>query len=80
MPLSDTAHGYGLLGIGAYHRYAERTQTALLGGCICDPWWGYCYPGVVPGQAIVASISTTKFGWNAGLGVEFLPIQVGFRF
>ena len=71
MPFGDTAHGYGLLGIGAYHRYVELTPTALLGVYSCDPWWGYCYPGVVPGQAIVASTSTTKFGWTVGLGVEF---------
>ncbi len=64
-------HGYGLLGIGAYHRYVELTQTALGTGYICDPWWGYCYPGVVVGDAIVASRSNTKFGFNAGVGVEF---------
>jgi opacity protein-like surface antigen len=68
---TDTINGYGLLGIGGYHRYVELTQTAIFGGAICDPWWGYCYPGLATGQALVANTSTTKFGWNAGLGVEF---------
>ena len=68
---SDGIRGYALAGIGAYHRYVELTQTALGSGYICDPWWGYCYPGVVVGDAIVASRSNTKFGWNFGLGVEF---------
>lgn len=71
LPFNEDVRGYGLLGIGGYHRYVELTQTALFGGTICDPWWGYCYPGVVAGQSLVASTSTTKFGWNAGLGVEF---------
>ena len=31
-----------------------------------------CFPGGVgPGQAVVASESTTEFTWNAGLGISF---------
>ena len=71
---SDGFRGYGLLGIGAYHRTVELTQTALGTGYICDPWWGYCYPGVVVGDVIVASRSNTKFGYNIGIGIEF-PLQ-----
>jgi len=67
----DGAHGYGLLGLGAYHRYVELTQTALGTGYICDPWWGYCYPGLVVGDVIVANKSNTKLGFNVGVGVEF---------
>ena len=73
---SPAVRGYGLLGIGAYHKYVEFTQTALGSGYICDPWWGYCYPGVVAGDVIVANKSTTKFGWNFGLGLEF-PLAYG---
>ena len=80
LPFSEAVRGYGLLGIGGYHRYVELTQTSLFGGTVCDPWWGYCYPGVVTGQALVASTSTTKFGWNAGLGVEFLTDSAGVWF
>ena len=58
-------------GIGGYHRYVQLTETALVGGSVCDPWWGYCYPAVGTGDIIVASKSTTKFGFNGGLGVDF---------
>jgi opacity protein-like surface antigen len=69
---SDGVHGYGLLGIGGYHRYVELTQTAV--GYVCDPWWGICYAGT--GEAVVANKSVTKFGWNAGIGAEF-PLRYG---
>jgi opacity protein-like surface antigen len=69
---SSGVHGYGLLGLGGYHRYVELTQTAL--GAVCDPWWGICYAGT--GEAVVANKSQTKFGWNAGIGAEF-PLRYG---
>jgi opacity protein-like surface antigen len=80
LDFADDVRGYGLLGIGGYHRYVELSQTALFGGAICDPWWGYCYPGVVAGQAIVASRSTFKFGYNAGVGVEWQTSGAGVWF
>jgi opacity protein-like surface antigen len=73
MPL-DGPRGYGLFGVGIYHRYVELTQTALGTGYICDPWWGYCYQGVVVGDLVVANRSNTKLGLNVGIGVEF-PLQ-----
>lgn len=63
-------HGYGILGFGGYHRSVDLTQTALGGGYVCDPWWGYCYPALVQGDVIVANKSNTKLGWNIGLGFE----------
>jgi opacity protein-like surface antigen len=73
---SNGVRGYGLLGIGAYHRYVELTQTALGSGYVCDPWWGYCYPALVEGDVVVANKSQTKFGWNVGVGLEF-PLRYG---
>jgi len=64
---TDTMYGYVVGGIGAYYVSAALTQYGY--GYICDPWWGYCYIGT--GQAIVASNSSTNFGWNAGAGVSF---------
>jgi hypothetical protein len=52
------------------------SQTVLVAGTFCDPWWGFCYPGVAPGQAVVAEESTTRFAWNAGLGIEY-PLNTG---
>ena len=40
------------------------------GDYYCDPFSGFCYGGY--GNAVVAANAVTKFGWNAGIGVEFL--------
>jgi opacity protein-like surface antigen len=71
IPFSSNVHGYLTAGIGGYHRKVQMTQTALFSGVICDPWWGYCYQDIVQGDRIVADRSTTRFGWNGGVGVEF---------
>jgi hypothetical protein len=64
------------LGIGGYRRYVQLTQEALLGGTICDPWWGICYPAVGVGDVITADDKLTKFGYNASLGMTF-PTKSG---
>jgi opacity protein-like surface antigen len=69
---SEPVRGYALLGVGAYHRYVELSQTAYGLGYVCDPWWGWCYPSTVEGTVIRASRANTKIGFNAGIGVEFL--------
>ena len=56
-------------GIGGYHLDGKLTEPGLWGGIICPPWSWYCYPGMIPGDLIVASESTTKFGWNVGAGL-----------
>ena len=38
-------------------------------GYVCNPWWGWCYTGT--GNTVVASNSTTRFGWNGGVGMAF---------
>jgi opacity protein-like surface antigen len=79
IPFNERVHGYVTAGIGEYYRKVRLTQTVLVGGTYCDPWWGICYPGVFPGQAIVAEEGTTRFAWNAGGGVEF-PMSNGGSF
>jgi Outer membrane protein beta-barrel domain len=69
---TDTVRGYGLLGLGIYKRHVALTETAYGTGWICDPWWGWCYPGLVSGNLVVASRTNTKLGYNVGIGVEFL--------
>lgn len=71
VPFGPRARGYVSAGIGEYYRKVQMTQTVLVAGVYCDPWWGFCYNAVFPGQAIVQEESTTKFAWNAGVGVEF---------
>jgi len=79
VPFSERVRGYFTAGIGEYHRKVEFSQTVLVSGFFCDPWWGFCYPGAFPGQAIVNETSTWRFAWNAGFGVEF-PLDYGAWF
>lgn len=72
----DHVGGYIGLGIGGYRRYAALTNTVAVPGYICDPWWGYCYTGVVGANQVVAHDTLTKFGYNAALGVSF-PVGSG---
>jgi opacity protein-like surface antigen len=66
-------YGYVTAGIGAYYTQVQLTEVGY--GYICNPWWYYCYVGT--GQAVVASNSSTRFGWDAGLGVGYkLPSGV----
>jgi hypothetical protein len=64
---SPTTYGYLIGGIGAYYTQVQLTEYGY--GYVCNPWWGYCYYG--SGNAVVASTSTTKFGWNGGVGMAF---------
>jgi opacity protein-like surface antigen len=108
IPFAYGVRGYGIAGIGAYHSRVELTQVVPFGGgyygnYYCDPFSGFCDGAY--GDAVVAAHDVTKFGWNAGIGVEFLlpygnswfietryhrintstpieylPIEIGYRF
>jgi opacity protein-like surface antigen len=69
VPIIYGVRVYGIAGVGAYHERVELNQQVPGGWGYynCDPFSGYCYGN----NALVASQSTTKFGWNAGLGVDF---------
>jgi opacity protein-like surface antigen len=75
----DHFGGYIGLGIGGYRRYMELTNTVLVPGYICDPWWGWCYPAAVPGDVVAANDTLTKFGYNASVGMRF-PVGSGQMF
>lgn len=68
--------GYIAAGIGGMRRYGQLTTTVPIGGIWCDPWTYYCYPGYVPGQAVVADDSLTKFFYSVAGGVTF-PVGNG---
>jgi len=72
-------HAYLTAGIGEYWRTVRLAQTVLVPGAYCDPWWGYCYSGLLPGQAVAHDETTGRFAWNAGLGFEF-PLAYGSWF
>lgn len=68
----DRVKFIGGAGIGAYRIHADLTNTVLVPGYICDPyWWWYCYPGLVEGDVLLANKTLTKFGYYASLGVVF---------
>ncbi|HVY79549.1 MAG TPA: outer membrane beta-barrel protein [Steroidobacteraceae bacterium] len=79
VPLGSRLRGYIVAGAGIDRRRIELTQTVLFNGFVCDPFWGFCGIGAVPGDVIVARNSTTRFAWNAGLGLE-LPVGNGAWF
>jgi opacity protein-like surface antigen len=80
VPFSSRANGYLTAGIGEYYRKIRMTQTVLAAGVYCDNWWGFCYPGVAPGEEVIAAESTTRFAWNVGFGIEFPVAYAGSWF
>jgi opacity protein-like surface antigen len=70
IPLAYGVRAYGIAGAGVYHARVELTQYDPYGGYYyCDPFSGFC--GGTSGDLLVSSSGVTKFGWNAGVGVEF---------
>ncbi len=76
IPLGPYARGYLMAGAGGAYRRIDLTQTVGFGGYFCDPWYGYCGVGFGPGDVLVQREETTRFAWNAGVGVEF-PLYRG---
>jgi opacity protein-like surface antigen len=79
VPLGSRVRGYLIAGAGVDRRRIELTQTVLFNGFVCDPFSGLCGIGAVPGDVLVARDTTTRFAWNAGLGLE-LPVARGAWF
>ncbi len=71
MPITPYVTGFAVAGVGVAHRRIALTQTVAVGDYVCDDWFGYCDFGLVPGDVVVASDNTTRFAWNAGLGLDF---------
>jgi opacity protein-like surface antigen len=79
MPLSPYITAFAVAGVGVAHRRIALTQTVAFDGFVCDPYFGFCESGFVPGEAVVASDNTTRFTWNAGIGLDF-ALQSGSTF
>ena len=69
--LTPWVSGFAVAGIGVDHMRVALTQTVAYGTYFCDPWFGYCSYGLVPGDIVVASGSSTRLSWNAGVGLDF---------
>lgn len=68
---SGKAAGFGLVGLGYYHRPVNITTPGVGYTTICDPWWYVCYPALVPVDQVVGSRSSNDFGMDFGGGVDF---------
>ena len=66
LPVGFTLSG----GTGLYEVRGQLTEPGLFVGPICDPWFWWCVPGVVPGDIITDEDSTTKLGFNAAVGIS----------
>jgi len=67
--------GYGIGGVGWYHRSWELTRPTLAIGTVCLPsyfWWGVvCSNGLVQSEAVLKSGSTDGVGINVGAGLTY---------
>jgi opacity protein-like surface antigen len=74
-PESHKLGGYGIGGIGWYHRSWELTAPTLAIGTTCLPsytFWGVvCTNGLVSATQVLRSGSGDAFGWNVGGGVTY---------
>jgi hypothetical protein len=74
-PESHKFGGYGIGGIGWYHRSWELTTPSIGIGTVCLPsyvWWGVvCTNGLVQTNQVLKSGSRDAFGWNIGGGLTY---------
>lgn len=61
---------YITAGYGLYHMNFTLTRPASVPTVFCDPFFGFCFPGTVGVDQVVASDSTYKGGFNAGAGFD----------
>jgi hypothetical protein len=76
IPFANGVKAYLMAGGGGAYRRISLTQTVGFQGYYCDGWWGFCESGFVPGDVLVDRTSTTRWEWNAGVGVNF-PLYGG---
>jgi len=78
-PIGHKFGGYGIGGIGWYHRSGETTTPGV--GVICDPYWSWWYGCTIGSvQIITGSTSADAFGENIGGGVTYALGDTGFKF
>jgi opacity protein-like surface antigen len=64
-------NGYGIGGLGIYHRTVEITSPSVGYTTYCDPYWYVCYPTLVEVDRIIGDRSSNDFGINIGGGLTF---------
>ena len=71
IPIVPGVKAYLMAGGGGAYRRISLTQTARFAGYYCDDWGGWCEQGFYPGDVLVDRTKTTRFAWNAGVGLDF---------
>lgn len=72
--------GYYLIGgIGYYDRELELSEPGSTWITVCNPWWGICYPTLVPVNRVVGRYSDGSWGLNGGVGLTF-PVSRSSEF
>ena len=66
-----TVNVYLAGGLGVYRVNASLGEDAIFNGIICDPWYLWCYPGLIPGTKVLFDETQTKMGFNFGAGITF---------
>lgn len=59
------------LSAGYYWTYSNTTMYATVPGVICDPWWGWCYTVLVPGEIVLSHRNEQDWGYSATMGYEW---------
>ena len=77
-PPTAKVGGYGLGGLGYYHRTVQLTSPAVGYATVCDPYWYWCYPTAVSVDNILVDRSQNNIGINFGGGVTFGSESVKF--
>jgi opacity protein-like surface antigen len=70
-PRSSRVQPYITAGYGLYDRNLTLTRPTTVPSLVCDPFFGFCFPGSVGVNQVVASNSTLKSGFNGGAGFNF---------
>ena len=66
-----TVNVYLMGGVGVYRSRGTLGENVIFNGIICNPWYPWCYPGLIPGTRVLADESQTKLGYNFGAGITF---------
>jgi len=67
---SSKIQPYVTAGYGLYHLNFTLTRPTTVPTIFCDPFFGFCFPGSVGADQVVASNSTYKGGFNGGAGFD----------
>lgn len=57
--------------VGYYWTTASISMEVLVPGIYCDPFWGWCWTTLVPGEQILDQRHANDWGYSASIGYEW---------